>query len=468
MDLDSLRACFSGRVLTKSADCEPFVLDWRKVWRGRAAAVAMPDTPEDVAAVVRWCAANRVSIVPQGGNTGLSGGATPDASGDQLVLSLTRLNRVRSVDPVNNTMTVEAGCTLHDVRAAAAEHGRLFPLNMASAGSATIGGNLATNAGGIEALRYGTARRLCLGIEAVTAAGELWSSLRSLRKDNTGYDLRDLLIGSEGTLGIITVAVLSVVPQPTQRVVVWIAIGSMQHACMVFQEAHGHFPAELTSCELVSAGAAGLVERLMPSARIPFAGIPPCAVLLEFSAGAHRHSLESDVEQLLSSLSNRSVIIDAVVADGPSQAARFWASREHISEAQARAGAAIKHDIAVPIAAIPSFVAEADRVVEREFPELELIVFGHLGDGNLHYNLSPRQGVSNDRVNELVQPVNRVVHDVVRRFDGSISAEHGLGVLRRDEADRYRSPVERQLMMAVKQALDPLGLLNPGKVLPGW
>jgi FAD/FMN-containing dehydrogenase len=469
MMLSDLRAAFAGRLLTEAADTAPFLTDWRRKWTGRALAVAQPDTAADVAAVVRWCHAQRVAVVPQGGNTGLSGGATPDGSGHAIVLSTARLNRVRSLDPMGNTLTSEAGVTLQQVQHAAQEADRLFPLSLAAQGTCTIGGNLATNAGGVQVLRYGNARALCLGLEVVTADGQLWDGLRALRKDNTGYDLRDLFIGSEGTLGVITAAVLQLFPRPAAQVAAFVAVPSPADALGLLALAQARLGAGLTAFELVSDTCLGLVERHVSAARRPLADASPWYVLIELSDTRSETEATAQLESLLEAALEAGHATDAAVSTSVAQFRSLWALREDISESQGAEGPAIKHDIALPIARIPDFIATTDASLARHFPDLRLVVFGHLGDGNLHYNLSPAPGATGaaDRAAfaALEAPVNRLVHDAVHAHGGSISAEHGLGLLRRDESARCKSAVELQLMHAIKRALDPLNLMNPGKLL---
>ena len=462
--LDELRAAFAGRLLTDASDLTPFLRDWRGKWTGRAIAVAQPDTAEDVAAVLRWCHSHRVPVVAQGGNTGLSGGAVPDDSGQALLLSLTRLKRIRHIDPVNNTVEVEAGVTLQDLRDAAQAAGRLFPLSLAAQGTCTIGGNLATNAGGVQVLRYGNARELCLGLQVATPEGELWDGLRGLRKDNTGYDLRDLYIGSEGTLGVITAAVLKLHPLPAGQAVAWVAVGSAEAAVQLLQLAQARAHAALTAFELISDTCLGLVLQHVPTARAPLAEPSPWYVLLEISDPRDAAHAQTTIVDLLAEAIEQGLVTDAAVSASQAQFQQLWALRENISEAQAAEGPAIKHDIALPISAIADFIASTAAAL-ADYPQLRLVVFGHLGDGNLHYNLSPMPGLASE-ISALEAPVNRLVHNAVAQRQGSISAEHGLGVLRRDESARYKSAVELKLMHAIKATFDPLNLMNPHKLLP--
>jgi FAD/FMN-containing dehydrogenase len=468
MDIASLRSVFAGRLHTQPSDMEPYLTDWRRKWTGQAIAVAQPDTAADVASVLRWCHANGVPIVPQGGNTGLSGGATPDASGRAIVLSLTRLNKIRLVDVQNNTIEVEAGATLLQVQEAARAAGRLFPLSLAAQGTCTIGGNLATNAGGVQVLRFGNARDLCLGLEVVTALGELWDGRKGLRKDNTGYDLRSLFIGSEGTLGVITAAVLKLFPLPAAQVAAFVATPNATSAVSLLQLAQAGLGASLTAFELVSSACLDLVKKHSSNARNPLSESSPWYVLIEVSdQESEAHAMRA-LERLLEAAIEQGLATDAAVSASLSQFKSLWALREDISEAQGAEGKAIKHDISLPISRIPEFLASTDAALINSFPSVRLICFGHLGDGNLHYNLSPALGYEGgpEKFTELEGPINRVVHDAVVAHGGSISAEHGLGVLRRDESARFKSAVEMRLMKAIKEALDPRGLLNPGKVLP--
>ena len=467
--LESLRSAFSGRLLT-GADATPFLTDYRGKWTGSALAVAQPDSADEVAKVVAWCHAHRVPVVPQGGNTGLSGGSVPEAASDPLpiVLSLTRLNQIRAIDPLNNTLLVEAGVTLLQVQEAAKAAGRLFPLSLAAEGTCTIGGNLASNAGGVQVLRYGNARELCLGLEVVTAEGELWNGLRTLRKDNTGYDLRDLYIGSEGTLGVITAAVLKLFPLPAAQVVALVAVPSPQQALDLLGLAQARLGAGLTAFEILSDTCVALVLQHIPGTRRPLAEVSPWYVLLELSASTGEAQAAEAMEGLLEAAMESEWVTDAALATNLAQAEALWALRENISEAQAAEGKTIKHDIALPISRIPAFIASTDALIAAQFPQVRQVTFGHLGDGNLHYNASPQPGSGPEQVAEflaLEAPLNQLVHDAVHAFDGSISAEHGLGVLRRDASARYKPPLELQLMRRIKQALDPQGLMNPGKLL---
>ncbi len=446
-------------------DMARYLTDWRGRFTGKARAVLRPADTEQVAALVRLCNECRVPIVPQGGNTGLVLGSVPDDSGQAIVLSLARMNRIREVDPVNDTLTAEAGCLLQQVQEAAAAAGRLFPLSLASEGSCTLGGNLSTNAGGTAVLRYGNARELALGLEVVTADGRIWDGLRGLRKDNTGYDLRDLFIGAEGTLGIITAAVVKLFAQPAARVTALLALNSPRDALSLLAMAKTRCDAALTGFELISDICMQLVEKHFPQLHSPFAERHPQYVLLELSDAESQEHASALLESVATAAIEQGWVRDAVVAASLTQSASLWALREHISMAQAAEGKNIKHDIAVPISRIGDFIAETDALLHQHFPGCRMVTFGHLGDGNLHYNVSAPMGEDDNAFLLQQAAVNLCVHDQVHKFGGSISAEHGLGALKRDEVRRYKSGTEMDMMMAIKRALDPHNLMNPGKVL---
>ncbi len=447
-------------------DLSAWELDWRKRSRGKALAVVRPATTEQVAAVVRACAAAGTPIVPQGGNTGLVVGGTPDASGTQVVMSLQRMHAVRAIDTANLTLTVEAGCVLQSVQEAAREAGFLFPLSLAAEGSCTIGGNLATNAGGTQVLRYGNARDLCLGLEVVTAQGEIWNGLSGLRKDNTGYDLRDLFIGSEGTLGIITAATLKLYPQPAATLTAWAAVPSMEAAVRLLEIARTRLGAGLTGFEVMGQFALSLVVKHFTTLRVPFADASPYGVLLENAVQGDEQMAREGFESLLEIALEEGCATDAVIAENIAQARELWHVRESIPLAQAEEGLNIKHDISIPISRIPDYCTQTDARLAREIPGVRLVNFGHLGDGNLHYNVqAPEGGDARAFLRDQEDRVNTLVYEQVRAFDGSISAEHGVGGLKVDTLPDYKSPVALGLMRAVKQALDPGNLLNPGRVV---
>ena len=465
MLLQRLRDIGASQVLTAPEDTAPYLTDWRRRFIGRAQAVVLPSTAGEVAAVVSACSDQRVPIVPQGGNTGLVGGATPDASGDAIVLSLKRLNRVREVDAINGTITVEAGCVLHDVQQAAHDAGRLFPLSLAAEGTATIGGNLSTNAGGTQVLRYGNARELALGLEVVLPSGEIWNGLRGLRKDNTGYDLRNLFIGAEGTLGVITAACLKTFPLPRAQVTALFALDAVVPALALLALAESSAGQTLTAFEFFSATCLQLVTRHFPDQRSPFERTHEQYVLLELSDHEDEQHAAALLQALAEQALDKQLIADAVIAQSAAQSRSLWMLRELISEAQAREGNNIKHDISVPISSIARFIDETDSLLAQRFPGIQMVTFGHLGDGNLHYNVSAPANMSNDRFFAQQPAIYECVHDQVTRFSGSISAEHGIGQLKRDENARYKSIVELNLMRAIKRTLDPLNIMNPGKVL---
>jgi FAD/FMN-containing dehydrogenase len=452
-------------VLTSEADMASYVTEWRRRLAGRALAVVRPARTEEVAAIVRLCNFHRVPLVPQGGNTGLVLGSVPDDSGTAIVLSLTRMNKVRAVDLINNTITVDAGCILAQVQDVAAESDRLFPLSLAAEGSCTIGGNLSTNAGGTGVLRYGNTRDLCLGLEVVTPQGEIWNGLRGLRKDNTGYDLRDLYIGAEGTLGVITAAVMKLFPQPKARLTALVAMQTPVAALTLLSMAQAACGSALTGFELMSQFCLELVARHFPQLAMPFADPYPQYVLLELSDSESEEHAMAMFEGLITQALEEDVIQDAVVASSIAQSKALWNLREHIPMAQMEEGLNIKHDISVPISRIGDFIEQTDRLLQEHYPGTRPVNFGHLGDGNLHYNISPPVSASDRDFLENVHAVNQLVHDSVHKFGGSISAEHGLGAQKRTEIRQYKSPVEMKLMESIKQALDPLNLMNPGKVL---
>jgi FAD/FMN-containing dehydrogenase len=448
-------------------DLQPHEQDWRGRYRGHALAVARPANTEDVIAIVRACAAHGVSIVPQGGNTGLVGGGIPDATGKQLVLCLQRMNQVLAVDPANLSMTVQAGCTLAQVQEAAQTHGLLFPLSLAAEGTCTIGGNLATNAGGTQVLRYGTARELCLGLEIVTAQGEVWSGLSALRKNNMGYGLRDLLIGSEGTLGIITAACLKLFPRPASQSAALVACPSLGACIDLLQMARHALDAQLTGFEVMARLPMALVEKHLPdTAQVARSlNAPEWTVLVEVSH-TRAHEQGEALQALLAQAISRGQAVDAIVSQSDAQRQAMWALREAIPMAEKAEGLMVKHDIGLPTSQVPEFVRVAQVALAQAVPGHQLVCFGHLGDGNLHFNVGAPDGQEAKAfVQQHETRINQVVYDVVARFEGTISAEHGIGQLKRDELAQRLSPTALNLMKAIKQALDPLNTMNPGRVL---
>ncbi len=464
--LDVLKKITGTAHVLSEGDLTAYELDWRKRSRGKALAVVRPANTLEVSSIVKACAAAGVSLVAQGGNTGLVGGSTPDASGQQIVLSLQRMNAVRSIDAANLTMTVEAGCILQTLQETAEKAGFLFPLSLAAEGSCTIGGNLATNAGGTQVVRYGNARELCLGLEVVTAQSEIWQGLSGLRKDNTGYDLRDLFIGSEGTLGIITAATMKLYPMPAAQLTAWAAVPSMQHAVTLLGLAHQHLGAGLTGFEVMGQFALSLVDKHFPQQRVPLYKDTPFCVLLENSDHESETHARAQFEHLLEMAMDQGCVTDAVVAENIAQARALWHLRESIPMAQAEEGLNIKHDISIAISRIPEFVATTDALLEAAIPGVRLVNFGHLGDGNLHYNVqAPANGDAAAFLRDEEENINTIVYDSVARFDGSISAEHGIGSLKLDKLEQQKSPVAMSMMRAIKQALDPQNVMNPGRVL---
>ena len=464
---DLVKIVGQAHVLTGEA-ADPYLVDWRGRYRGRAQAVVRPGNTQEVANVVKLCVAHKVPVVTIGGNTGLCGGATPDNQGNAIMVSTARLNQVRAIDTENDTMTVEAGCVLQNLQEVAKEAGRLFPLSLAAEGSCTIGGNLATNAGGTQVLRYGNTRELTLGLEVVTADGEVWDGLRGLRKDNTGYDLRDLFIGSEGTLGIITAATLKLYPMPVAQRTAMLAFDSLESSVTFLSKARAGFGAALTGFEVMAGPVLQAVTRLFTDQRIPFDGESaqsPWFALLELSDSESAEHAQARFEEVLGLAIEDGLVLDAAIAQNVAQSKAFWHLRESIPLAEAALGKSVKHDVSIPISKIAEFVQVTNAALQAQFPGVQNIVFGHLGDGNLHYNVGPAHGQLETALLALQPEIYQLVHDSVASFDGSISAEHGIGQLKRDELPRYKSEVELSLMRRIKYALDPHGLLNPGKVL---
>jgi len=493
--LEQLRQAVGAAHVLTEGDLTAYEQDWRKRERGKSLAVVRPANTTEVASVVKACAAAGVSIVPQGGNTGMVVGSTPDASGKQVVVSLQRMNQVRAIDGANLTVTVDAGCILQALQDACEKAGYLFPLSMASEGSCTIGGNLGTNAGGTQVVRYGNTRELCLGLEVVTPQGEIWDGLSGLRKDNTGYDLRHLLIGSEGTLGVITGAIMKLYPLPAAQLTAFAAVPSLEAAVQLLGLAHQHLSAGLTGFEVMGKFALSLVTKHFPQQRVPFqddeapaaapgrpkqgtapsggsephavgsVGAPYFVVLENSDQESEAHARER-FERLLEVAMEQGCVLDAVVAESITQARALWHIRESIPLAQAQEGLNIKHDISIAVSRIPEFVRLTDALLQQSFPGARLVNYGHLGDGNLHYNVQAPAGADAEAfLRDDEKGVNTVVYDMVDRFKGSISAEHGVGSLKREKLEQHKSPVALGMMRAIKQALDPQNLMNPGRVL---
>jgi FAD/FMN-containing dehydrogenase len=470
--IDKLGAIVGERgLITDEQGKHPYLTDWRENYLGTALVVVRPATTAEVAEVVKLCVAEKVAIVPQGGNTGMMGGGTPHQSGREIVLSLNRMNRIVDVDPIGYTMTVEAGVVLKTIQETAAQHDRLFPLSLAAEGSCTIGGNLATNAGGVQVLHYGNARQLVLGIEVVTPQGEIWDGLRALKKDNTGYDLRDLYLGAEGTLGIITRAVLKLWPKPKDTATSWIAVPSPQAAVALLSGAHAASEDNVTSCELMGRQGIDLVLQHIPGSTDPLAERHDWYVLLEWAstrargAGVNETGLAEKMETYLGEALEAGLVLDAALAQNEAQARAFWALRENHSEAQKREGPSVKHDISVSVSQIPGFMKDGLAAMKKVLPDCRPVPFGHVGDGNLHFNCQSPPGWDKSRFMAHAEAISAAVYDLVVSYGGSISAEHGIGQLKIDELAHYRSSIELDTMRAIKRALDPQNLMNPGKII---
>ena len=453
-------------LITDPKDKEPFLHEWRDRYHGKAAAVVQPRTTEEVCTVLRFASDQRIPVVPQGGNTGLVGGQTPDASGNAIVLSLAKLNRVRDVDPAGNTITVDAGVVLQTVQERADKAGRLFPLSLGAQGSCMIGGNLSTNAGGTGVLAYGNTRDLVLGLEVALPDGRLLNGLSKLRKDNTGYDLKHLFVGAEGTLGVITGATLKLFPKPRGMRTAMIGLASPHHALKLFALMQGLAGPSLTGFEIMPRIGLEFALRHLPGARNPLAQLHDWYVLAEISSGRGDADAEALLMQSMETSFEEGLVEDAVVAQSLDQAQAFWSIRHGISEAQKPEGASIKHDVSVPVASVADFLDEAITAAIELMPGCRPVAFGHLGDGNIHFNVS--QPVDADRANFLAQwdRMNDVVHGIVTAYSGSISAEHGIGQSKRHLLPGVKDPVALALMRTLKQAIDPHGIMNPGKVLP--
>ncbi|HET8552097.1 MAG TPA: FAD-binding oxidoreductase [Gammaproteobacteria bacterium] len=466
--LNALTATVGASQVLTGEDAESYSVDWRERYRGRALAVVRPGSTDEVAAVVRLCAQADIPVIPQGGNTGLCGGATPDDSGRAVILSLQRLNRIRGIDTDNDTMEVEAGCVLQSVQDAARDAGRLFPLSLAAEGSCTIGGNLAANAGGTQVLRYGNMRELTLGLEVVTARGDIWHGLRGLRKDNTGYDLRDLFIGSEGTLGVITAATLKLYPLPVAGVTALLAVDSIEAAIAMLGRARAGLAASLTGFELMAGDCLQDVIRCFPQQRLPFDGPSanmPWYVLLELSDSESEDHARERFEVVVGDAVEAGCVQDGVIAESLAQSHALWHLRESIPLAEKDIGKSIKHDVSIPVSRMAEFVVGTNAALQQAFPGIRHVIFGHLGDGNLHYNVARGPEWTEEQLLARQDDVYALVHDRVHAVGGSISAEHGVGQLKRDVLPRYKDPVEMVLMQRIKSALDPRGIMNPGKVL---
>ena len=468
--VDRLRAIVGDKgLITDEQGKHPYLTDWRDNYLGTALAVVRPATTEEVAAVVKLCAAEKVAVVPQGGNTGMVGGGTPHEAGREIVLSLNRMNRVIDVDVIGYSMTVEAGVILKTIQETAAQHDRLFPLSLAAEGSCTIGGNLSTNAGGVQVLHYGNARQLVMGLEVVTPQGEIWNGLRALKKDNTGYDLRDLYLGAEGTLGIITKAVLKLWPKPKDVATSWIAVTSPEAAVELLSGANSASEDNVTSCELMSRQGVDFVLKHIAGAIDPLAERHAWYVLLEWSSTRARRDgqegLREKMEAYLGEAMEKGLVLDAAIAQNEAQARAFWALRENHTESQKREGPSIKHDISVSVSKIPAFMTEGLAAMNKALPGCRPVPFGHVGDGNLHFNCMAPAGWDKTRFMAHHEAISGAVYDLVVGYGGSISAEHGIGRLKVEDLAHYRTRIELDTMRTLKRALDPQNIMNPGKVI---
>lgn len=447
------------------AEIAPHLVENRGLYHGASPMLLKPGSVEEVSAILKLASETGAAIVPQTGNTGLVGGQTPREGGSDIILSLERMNRVRDIDPVGNTMIVDGGCVLADVHKAAAEHGRMFPLSLGSEGSCRIAGNLSTNAGGTAVLAYGNMRQLCLGLEVVLPTGEIWNGLRRLKKDNTGYDLRDLFIGAEGTLGVITGAVLKLFPQPLGHQVAFAGLQSVDDALTLFKNASSLCGTALTGFELMPRIGVEFTTRHIPGVRDPLETTHPWYVLIDISISDSAETAERMMTTLLEKGYEDGLVQDATIASSEAQQKAIWHMRESMSDAQKPEGGSIKHDVSVPVAQIPQFMAEAEKAVVAAMPGARVCAFGHMGDGNIHYNISQPVGADKAEFIGRWREINKIVHGLVLQHGGSISAEHGIGQLKRDELASIRSDIEIDLMRRIKTAFDPAGIMNPGKVL---
>jgi FAD/FMN-containing dehydrogenase len=451
--------------ITDPATIAPHLIETRGLYHGASPLLLRPGNTAEVAAVMALATETRTPIVPQSGNTGHVGGQTPREGGSDVLLTLSRMSKVREVDTSANALTVDAGCILDTIHAVALEHDRLFPLSLGSQGSCQIGGNLSTNAGGTQVLAYGNMRQLCLGLEVVLPTGEIWNGLRKLKKDNTGYDLRDLFIGAEGTLGVITGAVLKLFPRPRGHQVAFAGLESAEHALKFFEMAAATCGPSLTGFELMVRLGVEFTTRHIPGVRDPLEKAYPWYVLVDISTFDSEDSAERMMQTLLETAFSTGIVQDATIAVSTAQARAFWHLRESMSEAQKPEGGSIKHDVSVPVSSIPAFMAAAEKAVLAYMPGVRICAFGHLGDGNIHYNISQPVGADKAEFIGKWREVNHIVHGLVLSFGGSISAEHGIGQLKRDELATIRPAIEIDLMRRIKHAFDPAGIMNPGKVI---
>lgn len=459
----------AGGVLTQAADVAAYVEDWRGRYRGPVAAVVLPGSTEQVAAIVRTCSRHGVPVLPQGGNTSLSGGAVPPAAGvPPVVVSLQRMRRIRSIDAANNTITVDAGCVLASVQDAAVAAGRLYPVSLGAEGSCLVGGTIATNAGGTGVLRYGNTRDNVLGLEVVLPDGTVWDGLYALRKNNTGYDLKHLFIGSEGTLGIVTGAVLKLHPLPTAHAMAWLSVANPQAALDLLAILQSGCGTQLSAFELLDENQIRLVVEQVPGRRCPVAEPAGWHVLVELADAGDAAALDARLEAALAPALESGLILDAAIATSGAQRAQFWEFRHSVSEANKKGGVGLTSDTAVPVSAVPAFIDAATAAVHRIVPDLPIVIVAHLGDGNVHFIpfFSFETWAALADKDAMAHDVRRVVNDVAAAFGGTFGAEHGVGQTLVPEMARYKPPVELRLMHAMKRALDPKGLFNPGRLLP--
>ncbi len=464
--LDAIKNRLGDKGWTDQPDeMAPHLTEWRDLYIGKTPLVARPANVTEVSDILSICHAHGIAVVPQGGNTGLVGGGVPDESGNELLLSLSRMNRVREHDQRNFTITVEAGCVLADIQQVARDAGQLFPLSLAAEGSCQIGGNISTNAGGVSVLKYGNTRDLVLGLEVVLADGRIWNGLRALRKDNTGYDLKQLFIGGEGTLGVITAATLKLFPHQKDTATAIVGVPDPAAAINLLSMARHESGDQVAAFELMPRIGLDFVLRHVPGTRDPLGTPQAWYVLIEFGSSGTSSNTAQAMEQILTIGMEKEWVLDGAIAANLAQAADFWKLREAMSEAQKPEGGSIKHDVSVPVSRVAEFLAMATAAVEAKIPGIRPVPFGHVGDGNIHFNLSQPDGA--DKAGFLAQwsEVNRIVHDIVMKLGGSISAEHGIGRLKADELAHYKDPLEIEMMQRIKQALDPKGIMNPGRIL---
>jgi FAD/FMN-containing dehydrogenase len=465
--LDRLKAIVGpGGFVEGVEDTAAYSRPWRGKWEGRTPLALRPKSTEEVAAIVKLCVETRTPIVPQGGNTGVTYGGLPSADMSEVVVSTARMRRVRNIDILNDTMTVEAGVVLKEIQTAAADHDRLFPLSLGAEGSCQIGGNISTNAGGIQVLRYGNTRNLVLGLEVVLPDGRVWDGLRGLRKDNTGYDMKQMFIGAEGTLGIITAAVLRLFPKPTEAQSAWIAVDGPKAGLDLLVHMKSAMGEAITSFELIRRSIIDFLLSGVPGHSDPLPEAHPWYVLMEVTGQGAVGSLTEPLTTALESAAEKNLVRDAVLATSSEQAKRLWRMREDLPDAQKAAGGSIAHDVSVPLSRLAEFIERADAAMGKAYPTVRPCCFGHLGDGNMHYNPLCPADWTYERYAAETASINRIVHDIVVSLGGSISAEHGIGRLRLEENLRYKSTVELELMTHIKRALDPIGIMNPGRVVP--